>query len=368
MAEVYTEPKEFKRYTLVPAPPKWELQEYIAAYFKEKDNKYLAWFLHYYENTLNTNVQKYMKQFFMPEHFTDIKQAYIMGMLKALENYDISIGAPFVIYKERYAEREVLDYIRSIRTGYTAQSLAEFAKLRKAMAIWDKYERSYTDETLKMIADEMGEETDAVKDILLSGLLNENAVELYRKYADEDGEEGTEEIVPDNSNNPSYLFFKSELYSCLWKAFDKLNYEEQSMFAQHFGFCLEWSFKKISVLAASFVLIIGLSITAVWILNKEPVQIAYDTNYSITISYENEQYGYYSNRYVIDKYGVEDISDLKQNPDLFTGSLTDSDIIHLDSVIDKESIIGAKIYPYSDDVLILQNNGRFYYFEKIETK
>ena len=90
-----------------------------------------------------------------------------------------------------------------------------------------------------MIADEMGEETDAVKDILLSGLLNENAVELYRKYADENGEEGTEEIVPDNSNNPSYSFFKSELYSCLWEAFDKLSYEEQSMIAQHFGFCLE---------------------------------------------------------------------------------------------------------------------------------
>ena len=219
MAEIYTEPKEFKRYALVPAPPKWELQEYIVAFFKEKDNKYLAWFLHYYENTLNTNVQKYMKQFFMPEHFTDIKQAYIVGLLKALENYDISIGVPFAVYKERYAEREVLDYIRSIRTGYTAQ-------------------RSYTDEMLKMIADEMGEETDAVKDILLSGLLNENAVELYRKYADEDGEESTEEIVPDNSNNPSYLFFKSELYSCLWEAFDKLSYEEQSMLAQHFGFCL----------------------------------------------------------------------------------------------------------------------------------
>lgn len=56
MAEIYTEPKEFKRYALVPAPPKWELQEYIVAFFKEKDNKYLAWFLHYYENTLNTNV------------------------------------------------------------------------------------------------------------------------------------------------------------------------------------------------------------------------------------------------------------------------------------------------------------------------
>ncbi len=116
-----------------------------------------------------------------------------MGLLKALENYDISIGTPFVIYKERYSKREVLGYIRSIRTGYTAQSLAEFAKLRRVMAIWDKYERSYIDETLKMIADEMGEETDTIKDILLSGLLNENAVELYRKYADEDGEKGTEE-------------------------------------------------------------------------------------------------------------------------------------------------------------------------------
>ena len=65
VTEIYIEPKEFKRYTLVPAPPKWELQEYIVAFFKEKDNKYLAWFLHYYENTLNTNVQKYMRQFFM---------------------------------------------------------------------------------------------------------------------------------------------------------------------------------------------------------------------------------------------------------------------------------------------------------------
>lgn len=99
MAEIYTEPKEFKRYALVPAPPKWELQEYIVAFFKEKDNKYLAWFLHYYENTLNTNVQKYMKQFFMPEHFTDIKQAYIVGLLKALENYDISIGVPLLFTK-----------------------------------------------------------------------------------------------------------------------------------------------------------------------------------------------------------------------------------------------------------------------------
>ena len=132
-----------------------------------------------------------------------------------------------------------------------------------------------------------------------------------------------------------------------------------------------WSFRKISAIAASFVLIISLSITAIFLLNKEPAHIAHiaeDVYYSITISYENEHYGYYSNRLVIDKYGLDDIPDLKQNPDLFTGSLTDADIIQIDSVIDKAGIIGAKIYPYSNDVIILQGKGQFYYFEKIVTK
>ena len=171
---------EYRIYAILPVPPKWELQAYISAYLKEKDNKYLSWFLHYYENTLNANVQKFMRQFFMPEHFVDMKQAYVMGMLKALENYDVSVGTPFTVYKERYAEREILDYIRSVRTGYTAQSLAEYTKLRKAMALWEKYERSYSDETLQKIAEEMQESVSDVKEILLGGLLNENAVELYR--------------------------------------------------------------------------------------------------------------------------------------------------------------------------------------------
>lgn len=155
---------------------------------------------------------------------------------------------------------------------------------------------------------------------------------------------------------------------------DLCKYESEDFYQEHktirfdtlsgFG---EWSFRKISALAATFVLVISLSITAVFVLNKEPEHIAQDVFYSITISYENEQYGYFSNRLVIDKYGLNNISDLKQNPDLFTGILTETDIIQTDSVIDKDSIIGAKIYPYSDEVIILQGDGQFYYFEKIVT-
>ena len=86
MKETYIDEKDLNMYRIVPAPPKWDLQEYIVTYLKEKDNCYFAWFLHYYEKTLNNNVQGYMRKLFMPEHFADMKQAYIAGLLKALTN------------------------------------------------------------------------------------------------------------------------------------------------------------------------------------------------------------------------------------------------------------------------------------------
>ena len=112
MTEIYIDKADLNMYQLKPAPPKWDLQEYIVTCLKEKDNSYLAWFLHYYEKTLNNNVQEYMRKLFMPEHFANMKQAYIAGLLKALKNYDIEQGAPFTSFKERYAEREILDYVR----------------------------------------------------------------------------------------------------------------------------------------------------------------------------------------------------------------------------------------------------------------
>ncbi len=46
--------KELQTYRLTPAPPKEnDLQNYILRYLVEKEDKYIAWFLHYYERTVN---------------------------------------------------------------------------------------------------------------------------------------------------------------------------------------------------------------------------------------------------------------------------------------------------------------------------
>lgn len=73
-------------YRLSPAPPKKDdLQAYIDLYLAEKDEKYLSWFLHYYEPTLNTTVMGIVHRYSMFGHFLDIKKACVLGIPRALE-------------------------------------------------------------------------------------------------------------------------------------------------------------------------------------------------------------------------------------------------------------------------------------------
>lgn len=77
-------------YRMKPAPPKKDdLQEYIALYCAERNDKYLSWFFHYYEPRLNTIIMQTVQENAMQGHFADLKQAYVFGIYKALQKYDI---------------------------------------------------------------------------------------------------------------------------------------------------------------------------------------------------------------------------------------------------------------------------------------
>ena len=128
----------------------------------------------------------------------------------------------------------MLDYIRCARSGFTAQSLTEFRKLRQAMAIWsEKYHRSGGKGVFEAIAAVRGETPERVTAILQGGLLNENAVNLYCT----DEEQSVEETVADPVSDPAVLWPRMELHTRLWEAFAALDYEEQHIVAAHLGFC-----------------------------------------------------------------------------------------------------------------------------------
>lgn len=232
----HIESKDLNMYRITPPPPKWELQEYIRLFVETGNDKYFYWFLHYYEPQMNYLAKEYRKTYKMEEHFADIKQAMAYGLCKALVNYDIS-KSPFFPYANRYMEREAHNYIRTMRTGYSVQSEFEYARLRKAMAIYKDLGGEFTEETIAQVATQIGESYEKTKSIIEGGILTENYTDVQSN--DEDDAGTTDFLLPDSLLNPESIYFKQELYDKLYEAYDSLEYTEKIMLAQHLGFCPE---------------------------------------------------------------------------------------------------------------------------------
>lgn len=221
-------------YQLMPAPPEWDLQKYIDEYVRTKDKKYLSWFLHYYESIINTRAESYMTKYAMWDHFADIKQSIVLGIYKAAERFGPEKGKLFVGFSKRIIDREVMNYIRTMRTGYTIQSEGEYQKLRTAMALFHESGDKSDDESIQKIADQIGISPERTIAMLTGGLRNEHIVDVY----DESGEEQSQ-LFSDSTSEPYTLMMKEELYWQLYEAYFSLDFTERMMLAQHLGFCPE---------------------------------------------------------------------------------------------------------------------------------
>lgn len=215
------------------------MQKYILNYLTRKEDKYISWFLHYYERTLNEKAMAIVQYYAMYGHFLDIKQAYVIGMLKALQEYDLERGVPFIVYKEYVAMREVHEYIRSMRTGFTVQSYDEYLRLRKAMRLFREYDSKTDNTTMEKIAEAIGTSKEDAAEIIRCGMQNMQFADYYRQYADEDSEESREEVAHDSSSEPDKIFFNLERTEAVMKAFENLNYRERAVISAHLGFCME---------------------------------------------------------------------------------------------------------------------------------
>ena len=227
-------------YRLDPVPPKYEnYQEYFDRYFKENDETYLSWFLHHYEKELNTKTRGFVNEYAMYGHFVDLKQTFVMGMMEALQRYDISLGVPFLSFKEFYAMNAIHTYIRSMRTGYTSQSSYADAQLRTVMWKFAELGYRYDEEVIDTISKETGISPKNVNEILLGGYINMNRADFYRQYGDEDSEDSLEEIAADGTSQTEELYLRIERVENVMSTFESLNYRERAIVADHLGFCRE---------------------------------------------------------------------------------------------------------------------------------
>ena len=235
---------ERRMYRLDPAPPRLPAQEYIVRYLTEKEDKYLAWYLHDQEPALNKLAQTACERYAMTEHFADIKQVVVCGTLTALQKYDLAVGAPFAAFQKRYIQDGVEDYIRTAQSGVVTMTVDTYPVLRRIMAIYNQSGNDCSDSSIQRIADETGIDTQTVRRYIAIGTLNEHRVDFYRQY-DENGEKTAEGISVDTTSQPDKLYFRAVLYDALHQAYDSLTYREQRTVAKHLGFCDTcWSVRK----------------------------------------------------------------------------------------------------------------------------
>ena len=231
-------------YRLDPAPPKLPAQEYIVRYLTEKKDKYLTWYLHDQEPALNKLVQAACERYAMAEHFADIKQAAVCGILTALQKYDSAVGAPLVAFQKRYIQDSIDDYIRTAQSGVITMTVDTYPVLRRIMAIYRQSGDDCSDSNIQKIASEVNMDVKSVRRYIAIGTLNERRVDFYRQY-DEDGEETAEDISVDTTSQPDKLYFRAVLYDALHQAYGSLTYREQRTVAKHLGFCDTcWSVRK----------------------------------------------------------------------------------------------------------------------------
>lgn len=170
-------------------------------------------------------------------HFVDLKQIYVLGMMEALQRYDISRGVPFLAFKELPAMNAVHTYIRTMRTGYSVQSSYADEQLRKVMWQFAEHGYRYDEETISAISKESGISVKNVEEILQGGLLNMSMTDFYRHYGDEDSEESLEEVAADGTSQTEELYFRIENAEKVMSTYETLNYRERAIVADHLGFC-----------------------------------------------------------------------------------------------------------------------------------
>ena len=230
---------ELHIYNLHPAPPKVKVQECIDLYFSENDEKYLEWTLHCYEKDLNNISNGIMWAYYMPGHFSEIKSACATGVLLALKTYNPQLGVPFKKYTERFIEKEIHDYVRTMRTGFTVQSSGVYLNLRKIMWLYHQNGDKIDSETMAAMVESVKRSEKTVLSILTGGLNNENIVDFYKTYFDEDGENSNDDVTRELSFEPSSLFLGMEQRKSVMESFDELDYRERDILSAHFDFCPE---------------------------------------------------------------------------------------------------------------------------------
>ena len=224
-------------FQLEPEPPKAEnINDYILSALREKNLKYFSFFLHHYEQQLNKRIRSFLctdgSDQYDPERFLDIKLSCREAMLQKLPDYDPKKGAEYVTYIYPFIRDAMLRF-RMGEEQWSVSSLTSYKMLRTMAWLYHNTKDALGEFAKKYDCDlALAEEYFKV----VRGIRNQQP--FFVTEQDEDGEETGEDVTRDDSWNYADILWDGIQAEKVRKAFEKLNYREQTLLEKRLAICM----------------------------------------------------------------------------------------------------------------------------------
>lgn len=222
-------------FQLEPEPPAVDNpNEYILSALQEKDLKYFSFFLHHYEPQLNKRIKKFIgadgNDPYNTDRFLDIKLSCREQMLQKLMEYDPAKGAEYATYIFPFIRDAMLRF-RMGEEKWSVSPLTNYKMLRTMAYLYHNTKDAVDEFAMKYNCDlTLAEEYLKV----VRGIRNQQPFYV----TDEDGEEIGEDVALDDTWNYADILWNGIQADKVQRAFDKLNYREQTLLEKRLAICM----------------------------------------------------------------------------------------------------------------------------------
>ena len=222
-------------FQLEPEPPKAEnINDYILSALQEKNLIYFSFFLHHYEPQLNKRIKDFLGvdggDLYDTDRFIDIKLSCREQMLQNLMDYDPAKGAEYATYIYPFIRDAMLRF-RMGEEKWSVSSLTNY-KMVRSMAWMYHNTKDAVSEFSKEYNCDLALAEEYLK--VVRGIRNQQPFYI----TDEDGEETGEDVALDDSWNYTDILWNGIQANKVQKAFDKLNYREQTLLEKRLAICM----------------------------------------------------------------------------------------------------------------------------------
>ena len=242
-----TEPKglnmrEVERiFQLDPEPPVHEnLNDYIIKAVQSRNLRWFSFFLHHYENRLNSRVRRFLLREgldrYDPERFLDYKMGCVLAMLDCLREYDPAQGADFLTYAHHFIGNALLTCRMQEEAG-SFENVDEYKAVRGIAWLYNQSGQS-EQAAIQKYAQKNGCTEETAAKFLALAKQNRSRVPFYQTIQDEDSEETGEDVSRDDHWDYAEILWNGIRAEAVREAFEKLNYREQTLLEKRNAICM----------------------------------------------------------------------------------------------------------------------------------